>query len=300
MQLLAHGERVRDIEALMSDKTQIAVADYEDPEGSLPRALVVEDNSDMRQYLQEILAPAWHVRQAADGAEALEAARLFQPDVVVSDIMMPKLDGFELLKRLREDVRTSHIPVMLLTARRDRETRVRGFVLSADDFLAKPFDPHELAARVQAMLERRQRLRENLRVHLAERGQTEPVASETAEDDISARDRELLERIHSWLDANYANPEISVTNMATAALVDLRTLQRKLKSLLDRTPAVYLQEFRLQQARRMLHENGRSIKDVAATCGFSSAQAFTKIFRQAEGMPPSVWRKNRKSGAKNS
>jgi signal transduction histidine kinase/ligand-binding sensor domain-containing protein/DNA-binding NarL/FixJ family response regulator len=300
MQLLAHGERVRDIEALMPVKGQVAVADNEDPAGSLPRALVVEDNSDMRRYLEEILAPAWQVRQAADGAEALEAAWSFQPDVVVSDIMMPELDGFELLKRLRDDVRTSHIPVMLLTARRDRDTRVQSFVLSADDFLAKPFDPHELVARLQAMLERRQRLRENLRAQLAERTQTSPpLAAETAGDDISSRDRELLERIHGWLEESYGNPEISVTDMAAAALVDLRTLQRKLKSLLDRTPAVYLQEFRLQQARRMLLENGRSIKDVAATCGFSSAQAFTKIFGQVEGVPPSVWRQNHKPRANN-
>ncbi|NDY94887.1 hybrid sensor histidine kinase/response regulator transcription factor [Wenzhouxiangella limi] len=291
MVLLAQGERSREIESLMPVSNASSVRPVAESGAAMPRVLVVEDNADMRNYLSELLAPGWRVHQAADGEAGLKAARSVQPDVIVSDIMMPGLDGFELLARLRQDLRTSHIPVMLLTARRDRDTRVRSFSLAADDFLAKPFDAREFLARLMAMMERRKRLREDLRIELVGGGRSDDVSGTATAHSISTRDRELLKRLQDWLEAKHDDPEIKVADMAAAALVDARTLQRKLKSLLDRTPAGYLQEYRLRKARTMLRENGRAIKDVAAHCGFSSAQAFTKVFRQVEGMPPSEWRK---------
>jgi signal transduction histidine kinase/CheY-like chemotaxis protein/AraC-like DNA-binding protein len=290
MVLLTQGERSREIESLLPATQALEAGRADEARSTRPRVLIVEDNADMHAYLDDILTNAWRVEHANDGREGLEAARANPPEVIVSDIMMPEMDGFEMLQRLRDDVRTSHIPVMLLTARRDRDTRVRGFSLSADDFMAKPFDPTEFTARLGAMLEARDRIRELLRSQFAAGRSLETGDSEVAENDISTRDRELLERLQAWLESNYHDPDVKVTDMATAALVDLRTLQRKLKSLLDRTPAAYLQEFRLKQSRAMLRENGRAIKDVAASCGFSSAQAFTKVFGQVEGMPPSLWR----------
>ncbi|MFP4277609.1 MAG: ATP-binding protein [Wenzhouxiangella sp.] len=295
--LLAQGETSREIESLMPVKTISTVEAESTDNAGLPRVLIVEDNGDMRSYLADLLGADWRVEQAADGLAGLEAARSFQPDVIVSDIMMPGLDGFELLARLRQDLLTSHIPIMLLTARRDRDTRVRSFALSADDFLAKPFDAAELSARLGAMLARRQRLREALRAELAGEASSLEEAATVAEDDITPRDRELLDRLQSWLERHYDDPDIKSGDLAAAALVDLRTLQRKLKSLLDRTPAGYLQEFRLHKARILLRENGRAIKDVAASCGFSSAQAFTKVFGQVEGMPPSQWRRAQKNAS---
>ncbi len=291
MVLLAQGERSREIESLMPVPSAALPSAVAESGPDRPRVLVVEDNVDMRNYLSELLAAGWQVEQAADGQAGLEAARTFQPDVIVSDIMMPGLDGFELLAQLRQDLRTSHIPVMLLTARRDRDTRVRSFSLAADDFLAKPFDARELRARLTVMMERRRRLREALRIELAGGDRPRDASMVVAEDDISSRDRELLTRLQSWLESHHDDPDIKVADMAAAALVDVRTLQRKLKSLLDRTPAGYLQEFRLHKARTMLRRNGRAIKDVASSCGFSSAQAFSKVFSQVEGMPPSQWRR---------
>ncbi len=290
MVLLTHGERTREIESLLPAAQGSKGRATDEPPSTRPRVLIVEDNADMHAYLDEILVDSWRVEHASDGKEGLETARANPPDVIVSDIMMPNMDGFEMLQRLRDDVQTSHIPIMLLTARRDRDTRVRGFSLSADDVLAKPFDPTEFAARLGAMLENRARVRELLRSQFVSGAALGAENPGLAEGDISTRDRDLLKRVQAWLEENYQDPGINVTDMADAALVDLRTLQRKLKSLLDRTPAAYLQEFRLNKARTLLCENGRAIKDVAASCGFSSAQAFTKVFRQAEGMPPSHWR----------
>jgi signal transduction histidine kinase/DNA-binding response OmpR family regulator/ligand-binding sensor domain-containing protein len=291
MTLLAQGERSREIESLMPAPNASPMQAPEASGSGRFKVLIVEDNADMRAYLSDLLTPDWRVQQAADGQAGLEAARSFQPDVIVSDIMMPGLDGFELLASLRQDLLTSHIPVMLLTARRDQDTRVRSFSLAADDFLAKPFDAREFSARLGAIMERRKLLREALRVELAGGGDLANASVVGTEEELSGRDRELLERLRTWLEAHHDDPDIKVADMAGAALVDLRTLQRKLKSLLDRSPAGYLQDFRLHKARAMLRQNDRAIKDVASSCGFSSAQAFTKVFGQIEGMPPSQWRR---------
>lgn len=287
--LVTERDYARDIEALKpvalhSRGSQVS------PSAGRPTILVVEDNVDMRNHLREVLGRQWRVIEAGDGEMGLALARSRAPDMIVSDIMMPGLDGLELLEALRTDVATSHIPILMLSARQDNDTRVQAFALQADGFLPKPFDDDMLLARLGAMMETRRRLHERLRREVA--GQS-PTGSEAAapEQEISERDRALLERLRTWVEVHYADPDVKVADMAKAALVDVRTLQRKLKSLLGLAPASLLQETRLEKARAMLLEDRRPIKDIAVRCGFATAQSFTKVFSQAEGLPPSQWRK---------
>lgn len=289
--LLTEREHARDIEALKplepGEPSTEAPAD-----AAQPAILVIEDNPDMRAHLSGLLRPQWRVIEAGDGNTGLALAQSEAPELIVSDIMMPGLDGLELLEALRSDIRTSHVPIMLLTARQDHDTRVRAFSLQTDDFLAKPFDDNEFLVRLSAMLETRRRLHERLRRELA----GGPVIErKTVEPEVSERDAALLERLQAWIEIHHADPDIKVTDMARAALVDVRTLQRKLKALLDCAPASLLQEVRLEKARELLVGNERSIKDIAASCGFSSPQSFSKVFSQAEGLPPSQWRRRAQS-----
>ncbi len=287
--LLSERDQARDIEALKSLRRPAPVQAV--PAASnRPVALLVEDNPDMRAHLAELLSPDWRVLLAGDGASGLASARAEMPDIIVSDIMMPAMDGLEFLAALRQDIATSHIPVLLLTARQDHDTRIRGFALRADDFLPKPFDDQELRARLAAMMDTRQRLHEHLRRELGALPETGDGEPGLPEDSISERDRELLKRLQWWAEQHFADPDLTVADLAAAALVDVRTLQRKLKALLGRSPAAYLQEVRLAKACEMMLANGRSIKDIAASCGFSSPQAFSRVFSQAHGMPPSRWR----------
>jgi len=292
--LLAEREHARDIEAL---KPLVLTGRPDEPPSRQAQTtiLVVEDNLDMRTHLCALLRPHWRVIEAGDGNTGLALARSEPPDLIVSDIMMPGLDGLELLEALRSDINTSHVPVMLLTARQDHDTRVRAFSLQADDFLSKPFDDGELLVRLKAMMEMRRRLHDRLRRELAGGPVTERT---TVEPELSDRDRALLQRLRDWAEIHHADPEVKMIDMARAAMVDVRTLQRKLKSLLDCTPAGLLQEVRLDKARELLLKDRRSVKDVAATCGFSSPQAFSKIFSQAEGLPPSQWRQRAKARAR--
>lgn len=262
--------------------------------GRLGVAMVVEDNADLRAYLAEALAPDWDVIESGNGREALELARERIPDVVVSDIMMPGLDGLELLKRLRRDVRTSHLPVLLLTARQDEATRLQGFSLSADDFLAKPFNPAELRLRLQRMIDIRSRVQARLwrQVEMSGPvGESPAPEGNNAVPDLSERDAQLLERVRVWLEANHDDPEAGVSDMAEFVSVEPRTLQRKLKALTGRTPAAHLQNYRLECARRMLAETSRPVQDIAYSCGFSSPQYFARVFSGQQGVSPSNWRR---------
>ena len=260
--------------------------------------LVVEDNADLRTYLAQSLAPEWHVEQAVDGIEGFATARETAPDIIVTDLMMPNADGFEMLARLREDIETSHIPVLFLTARQDHETRIKAFTLSADAFLSKPFEIVELRTRLEQMLAQRERVRTHILAHIGQR--LEPrekpalVASETPEQpsDLAPRDHKLLERLHQWLDIHCADPTTDVQSMADAIHLTPRTLQRKLKSLIGRTPAAYLREYRLARARKLLASTDDSVTDIAHACGFSSSQYFSRTFRDAYGVPPEKWRRD--------
>ena len=288
--LLTELDHPREFEALLP-LPGAAAPRRSAPASDQPLVLVVEDNPDMRQHLCGLLASAWRVIEASDGAEGWALACSESPALIISDIMMPAMDGLSLLQTLRGDVRTSHIPVLLLTARCDPDTRIRAFSLHADGYLQKPFDDAELQARLQSMMETQRRLRERLLRDLTGASLPDPPGPRPDPTDLSDRDRQLLERVRSWLDRHYQDHDVTVADMAKAAMVDLRTLQRKLRALLDQTPAGLLQEVRLEKARELLLGKDRSIKDIAMSCGFSSPQAFSKIFSQAEHLPPSQWRR---------
>jgi signal transduction histidine kinase/CheY-like chemotaxis protein/ligand-binding sensor domain-containing protein len=254
--------------------------------GPLGTVLVVEDNAELRKHLAEMLGGQWKVLTAADGEAGLRQARRHGPDLIVSDIMMPGMDGFQMLRLLRQDMQTSHIPLLLLTARQDSETRLRGLSLSADDFLSKPFDARELLIRLRRMHNNRERLRRRLA------GQAELSAVET-DSDLAPRDRSLLESVNQWLDAYCADGALTVERLADAVAVERRTLQRKLKALTGLTPAAYIRQFRMQRAGHLLASSDRSVQEIAISCGFASPQHFSRSFSQHYGMPPDQWRKQR-------
>ncbi len=263
--------------------------------GSLGTVLVVEDNADLRAYLVAVLSGRWQVIEATNGYEGLNLAQRRQPDLIVSDIMMPKLDGLEMLRSLRGDIETSHIPVLLLTARQDAETRLFGLALSADDYLTKPFDPAELGLRLERMLDIRERQRKAERRRLLESAgapgrDAQSAGEDEAQNDLSTADRALLERLDSWLDRHHEQSGLDSEAMAGALNLQPRTLQRKLKNLTGLTPAGYLRDYRLGRARQLLATTNRSVTDIAISSGFSSPQYFARVFRQVEGQSPGQWR----------
>jgi CheY-like chemotaxis protein len=239
--------------------------------------LVIEDNPDMRDYLGQVLGRAYQLAFAADGDAGLEAAFKDVPDLVVCDIMLPGKDGYEICHTLKTDDRTSHIPVILLTALEGREDRLKGLAEKADDYLVKPFDEAELMQRIANLLALRA---------LLQRRFARDLRFEAPLADLGKRDQAFLQKLARVAAAHHADAEFDVSRMATALAAGERNLQRKLKALLGMSPAEYLREYRLQQAMERLR-GGERPGDVAFATGFVSQAHFSKCFRAQFGLSPS-------------
>jgi DNA-binding response OmpR family regulator len=264
--------------------------------------LIVEDNADMRDYLRAHLEPYFALAEADNGQSGLERARELVPDLVLSDVMMPRLDGVDLCRALKTDPTTSHVPVLLLTARADVEDRIAGFDSGADAYLAKPFDAAELLVRVRALIDERRRLRAYYnRVALTHAspsatqeasaaGTTSPE-SPTAEPALSRRETAFLEKVSAVIEREYARPEFGVDQLAEALHLSRRQAHRKVLALTDTTPAVLLRRHRLAvAAERLRTEHDVSVKEVCFGVGFQSESSFGRLFREFYGNAPSGYR----------
>jgi signal transduction histidine kinase/DNA-binding response OmpR family regulator len=254
------------------------------PTESLPVVLLVEDNEGVRTYLHSVLHKAWQVLSAKDGAEGLLIAREQLPDIVVSDVMMPHKDGFELCETLKQDELTAHIPVILLTAKTGQTDKLQGLTLGADDYLSKPFDTDELLQRMQNLVENRQKLRQIWQVPTAI--QPSPKAA-TSASVMSALNRNFMERLNALLEAEYTNPELSVEQLAQQMYVSRVQLFRKIKALTGQNVSDLIRDFRLDRAKVLLEEEGNRVYEVAEKVGFGNEKYFSTAFKARFGVSPS-------------
>jgi signal transduction histidine kinase/streptogramin lyase/CheY-like chemotaxis protein len=256
------------------DPTQPAPATAE----SGHSVLVIEDNADMRAYLRQVLGGLYSVDFAEDGEAGLERAYATVPDLIVCDVMLPRKDGFEVCHALKSDDRTSHIPVIMLTALEGHEDRMKGLAERADDYLTKPFNEEELKQRIANLLD--------LRAMLQRRYARDLRFDQGAPADLSARDQKFLEKLSRYVGQHYADPELGLPALAAALAVSERNLQRKLKALVGLSPGEYLRGYRLQRAMERLLAGERP-GDVAAAVGFASQAYFSTCFRTQYGFAPS-------------
>lgn len=254
-----------------------------------PHLLLVEDSADLRTLLRAALEPAHRCSEASDGATGISMALDAVPDLVISDVLMPGADGFELTRALKQDPRTSHVPVILLTALGDRSSRLQGLEEHADDYLVKPFDADELRLRVRNLLESRQIMRQRAGIQVYREGAQLPATGAAQPDLHSARERQFLERLRLSVDKRYHEPGTSTAEIARTVAMTERQLQRKLRSLLNLTPGEYLREYRLQKATEQL-AMGSPASVVAFDCGFSSQSHFGSCFKARFGVTPGEYR----------
>ncbi len=243
-----------------------------------PIVLVVEDNPDLRAYIREFLTADYAVNEAGNGKEGLERATEVIPDIVISDVMMPEMDGFELCRALKQDVRTSHVPVILLTARAGTDSKIEGLEIGADDYVTKPFDSKELLARVKNLIEQRKQLRQKF---------SAGVVLKPGEVAVTSLDDSLLKKVMDVVEKNLGDENFSVEELAREACLSQRHLARKLQALTNLKPSEFIQYVRLQRSRELLEKNAGSIADIAYKVGFGSPSYFSSCFRERFGYPPS-------------
>jgi signal transduction histidine kinase/DNA-binding response OmpR family regulator len=240
--------------------------------------LLVEDNPDMRAFIRETLAGAYRVIEAADGQEGVEKAFEHIPDIIVSDVMMPRMDGLQLCDTLKNDERSSHIPIVLLTAKADIESRLAGLERGADEYLAKPFNREELLIRARNLLEGRRRLRERY----ASLQPPEPTENK----DLLIEDA-FLQKIRGIVEERLSDVDFEIDKLARIVGMSRSQLFRKVKALTGQSPSIFIRNVRLQRGRELLLTTQMNVSEVAYEVGFSAPGYFSDAFMEAYGVRPS-------------
>lgn len=272
-----------------------------------PRLLVIDDNPDIRNLVGEILGEEYEIHQAADGREGLAKAARLVPDIIICDIMMPVMDGLECCRRIKEEVSTSHIPVVMLTACSLDEQRVEGYESGADGYIAKPFSGEVLKARCRSLLQNRKRIKDLWQGKVPGRDgaspDTAPLAApaEVAESQRTPAlpkvgnadpDNEFYARFLQIFQEEISNPNLNIEQLASKMGLGHSQFYRKIKALTNYTPVELMRQLRLKQARHLLTTTTRSVSEIAYEVGFSSPAYFTKCYRTAFGQTPSELRDN--------
>jgi signal transduction histidine kinase/DNA-binding response OmpR family regulator len=242
--------------------------------------LVVDDNEDLRRYIKGALQPDYAVMEAREGEEGIRKARKLIPDLIISDVVMPGMDGYRLCALLKSEITTSHIPVILLTARAAEENILKGLETGADDYITKPFNTKLLLARVRNLIQ----LRRQLQLHMKRELKLQPAAIS-----VSSLDREFIKELLEVIDKNLSDPDFSVEVLQRKLFMSRSTLYRKIHALSGVSPVEFIRSYRLKRAAQLLGSRQMTITDVAFQVGFSSSAYFTKCFKEQFQQLPSVY-----------
>ena len=244
-----------------------------------PTVLVIDDNTDIRQYERTLLQDEYIVLEAADGKEGLSVAMKEVPDLVICDVMMPVMDGLEFTEQLKTNTATSHIPVIMLTAKNLEEHRAEGYEHGADSYITKPFHSKVLLARIENLLRQRQLLK-NLYQG------TKEAEKEISEAHLEDRDKQFLKQLQAIIQKNLSYSEFGVEDMGQQIGLSRVQLYRKVKAMTGSSVVDLLRKARLAKARRLLETRSMSVSEVAYEVGFSAPSYFTKCFKEEYGMLP--------------
>ncbi len=239
--------------------------------------LVVEDNDDLRTYIVNLFSENFRVLEATDGKSGLELTINEIPDLIITDLMMPNINGLGLCKVIKADSRVCHIPIILLTAKADLDSRIEGYETGADEYIAKPFSPNELKARVNNLLKNRNLLFEKY-------GLENPRA-------ISSKDlnQVFIMNIISQIELRLSDSTLNIEDLADKLNLSSIQLRRKLKAITGSNPTEYIRNYRLQKAEKMLKAKTSSVSEIAYQVGFESLSYFSKVFQEKYGKLPSEW-----------
>ena len=252
----------------------------ENRDGKPPVILIVDDNDDFRLFMHDSLASEYMVETAEDGAQAWKLIPELQPDIIVSDVMMPEMDGNELCRLVKNDIRTSHIPLILLTARSAKEQKLEGLESGADDYITKPFDFDILHLRIKKLLQLRQKRQEHFNP------QMEIAPSEIT---ITSLDEKLIRKAVRYVEDNISRSELSVEELSRELSMSRVHLYKKILSITGKTPIEFIRVIRLKRAAQFLRESQQTISEIAYQTGFSNPKYFRKYFKDEFGILPSEY-----------
>jgi signal transduction histidine kinase/DNA-binding response OmpR family regulator len=246
-----------------------------------PILLVVDDNNDIRTYLRIIFESTYQIIEATNGKEGINQAQNQIPDLIISDVMMPEMDGYEFCKYIKSNNKTSHIPIIMLTAKANMESRLEGLEVNVDDYIVKPFNREEIEARVKNLITLREKLRQQFGKELIK----------LSPDDVKVNslDANFLNKIKEVLELNVSNQKFDVSEFAAAMNMSSVQLRRKLKSLTNFTVVEFVRNYRLQKAANLLGQGAGTVTEIAYQVGFESLPYFSRVFQEYYGIQPSAY-----------
>ena len=250
-----------------------------------PTILLVDDEEEILDFIERILNDRYRIVRASNGLEAIKKLSADCIQLVVSDVMMPEMDGFELCQRIKSDFELSHIPIILLTAKNILQSKIEGLKCGADVYIEKPFSPEHLYAQVASLLENRNRLKEYFAksplVHI------KGVAH-------NRMDEAFMEQLYEAIQKNITDHELDVERLATMMNMSRPTLYRKIKAITTRTPNELINEARLKRAAEQLEMGGYKVFEIAGMVGFQSQSSFGKAFLKHYKVTPAAWQRIKK------
>ncbi len=247
---------------------------------SRPTVLVVEDNSDLRKFIIDSLGKEFRFLEGADGKQGMEKAFEETPDLIISDVMMPEMDGITMTGKLKNDTRTSHIPIILLTAKTSDESKLSGLETGADDYLTKPFNKNELLLKVRNSIALRVKLREKLKLELLK---------ESPNVEVQSADEKFLLKVRDAILSRLSDEQLSVESLADEIGLSRSQLFRKISALTGASVNELIRTFRLQRAAQLIEQNWGPVTQVAYEVGFSNLSYFSKAFKEKYGVLPSEY-----------
>lgn len=258
------------------------------PPKDAQKILLVEDNRELRIFMYNSLIDTYCVIEADDGVEALEKIRSQMPDIIVTDLMMPRMDGIELIDKVRHDFTMSHIPIVMLTARHSPDDRVKAMEYGADGYITKPFSIELLLARIDNLLTQRRKLFEKFSSQSARNKVVELVVEDVV---VTDRDEEFMKGVMAWLGENIENSELTIDQLASHLGLGRTTMYNKLKSLTGKSPVELIKEYRITKSKLLLRTGQFSVSEVAYKVGFSDPGYFSRCFREQYRMSPAEYLK---------
>ena len=242
--------------------------------------LVVEDNEQFRTFMKDLLEHDFHILTAADGQEGLDMARDYNPDLIISDVMMPRMDGYEFCRQIKNDMKCSHIPFILLTARNSSESRSGAYAAGADSFIAKPFDIDVLNSRIHQLLEQRERRIASFK---------EETRIDPKEITITSLDEKLIQKALECIEKNMDNTEYNVEALSADIGIERTSLYRKMQAIAGQTPTEFMRTVRLKRAAVLLEKGQYTVQEISWMVGFNTPRYFSSYFKEMFGMTPSQY-----------
>ncbi len=262
----------------MEDNPQVS----EEIKSKFPLMLVVDDNEDFRNFISAMFSDSYHILKAENGERALKITLEKMPDLIICDVMMPKIDGFEFCKLVKNDIRISHIPIILLTAKAGDENKYRGIEAGAEDYIAKPFNMEMLSLKVSRIIERQRKTREQFK---------RKVEITTAEVEITSMDEKFVKKAVALVETNISNSEFLVEDLCREMGMSRVYFYKKILSLTDKTPSEFIRFIRLKRAADLLEKSQLFVNEVAYQVGFNDPKYFRKYFKDEFGISPNDYKK---------